>query len=278
MGGFYMESNFIQKMIAQSTIVLNANGYNSHNKGNKFLIDSDDFDILYTIDGSFVFTINDVVYTSEPNDIIIVPPNVKLHGEAITPCYHQFCHFSIFDCRRRKISMDFQDYRLPHSYSALYELVRQYYDKYHYNSNFGELFIMIIKLVLIEMILSSGGNEYLFIKTNNFDIPDNLQYLTEYINQHFKEQLNVAHLSRMVNSNCESLTKIFSRYLNTTPAKYVDKARMEYAMKRLTQTTITINELSNELHYCDQFAFSKAFKRYTGFSPSKYRELFMVAI
>ena len=39
------------------------------------------------------------------------------------------------------------------------------------------------------------------------------------------------------------------------------------------QTFVSIQLISDQVGYSDEFTFSKAFKRYCGFSPKSYRQI-----
>ena len=53
--------------------------------------------------------------------------------------------------------------------------------------------------------------------------------------------------------------------------KYAKKIRIDRAKVLLTTTDISILDLSVSLGFYDQSHFSKTFKKFTGVSPSKYR-------
>ena len=48
---------------------------------------------------------------------------------------------------------------------------------------------------------------------------------------------------------------------------------MEKAKNRLKNTPSSIQEISVSIGYIDEFTFSKAFKKYSGFSPKAYRQM-----
>lgn len=69
----------------------------------------------------------------------------------------------------------------------------------------------------------------------------------------------------------ESLRKKFKEEMNCTPRQYQQRFRMEKAVELLNQTNLSIEEISDELKYCNAFEFSKQFKKSQGISPSQYR-------
>ena len=55
------------------------------------------------------------------------------------------------------------------------------------------------------------------------------------------------------------------------PQKFLSQLRMEDAQQQLVNTDDPIQVISRRVGYKDEFTFSKAFKRYSGFSPKLYR-------
>ena len=105
----------------------------------------------------------------------------------------------------------------------------------------------------------------------------NSDKLLKVATDHFSEQYNNSKCS--VNSICNELDvsrsflyTLFKNYLNTSPRDFLIKLRMEKAKEYLDTTDYSIQQISNYVGYTDEFTFSKAFKRYTDFSPLNYRK------
>ncbi|MBW8008608.1 helix-turn-helix domain-containing protein [Lactobacillus helveticus] len=60
---------------------------------------------------------------------------------------------------------------------------------------------------------------------------------------------------------------ILRKYSTFIPSSYIHHNK-EY----LSNTDNTIQEISRIIGYNDEFTFSKAFKKYSGFSPKIYRQ------
>jgi AraC-like DNA-binding protein len=67
------------------------------------------------------------------------------------------------------------------------------------------------------------------------------------------------------------IIKIFRQGLHQTPYQYFINQRIRLAASMLLNTQMSINEISEILHFADQRYFSTAFKRVIGITPSKYR-------
>jgi AraC-like DNA-binding protein len=60
--------------------------------------------------------------------------------------------------------------------------------------------------------------------------------------------------------------------MGLSPQQFLINLRMEQTKEYLTDTEKNIQEITRMVGYNDEFVFSKAFKRYSGFSPKLYRQ------
>ena len=70
-----------------------------------------------------------------------------------------------------------------------------------------------------------------------------------------------------------ALRKIFKNEMGMSMGNYQIQCRIEEALSMLTHNE-SIKNISANLGYNDQFAFSTQFKKVTGFSPSQYKQHF----
>ena len=68
------------------------------------------------------------------------------------------------------------------------------------------------------------------------------------------------------------LSKRFTKETGISIGKFVDREVMIEAQRRLLLSDEPIQQISEELGFCDQFYFSKKFKQFSGISPIKYRK------
>ena len=65
---------------------------------------------------------------------------------------------------------------------------------------------------------------------------------------------------------------LFKQTYGIPPKQYLQDMRMKKAMSLLVNTDLKIAEVALSVGYDCQLAFSGAFRKYTGISPSEYRE------
>jgi AraC-like DNA-binding protein len=85
--------------------------------------------------------------------------------------------------------------------------------------------------------------------------------------------LNIEELAGDLNINYSLFRKTFKKYTGLSPMQYHTALRMKQAIYLLTNTDLSIKEISFNLGFCSVFYFSKLFKEKTGKTPSDYRRV-----
>jgi AraC-like DNA-binding protein len=81
----------------------------------------------------------------------------------------------------------------------------------------------------------------------------------------------LALLAREVGVSRSALAARFRTVMGDTPLAYLRTARLQRAMRLLTEPGRTLEQVATAVGYTDAFGFSKAFKRAVGMSPGEYR-------
>lgn len=93
-----------------------------------------------------------------------------------------------------------------------------------------------------------------------------------YIHRHYNEDLTVELLSKRAFLNMNYYSKLFTANVGLTPQQFVIRTRMEKAKELLRFSELTVGEISATVGFSDSLYFSRAFKKYTGVSPSEFRK------
>ena len=81
--------------------------------------------------------------------------------------------------------------------------------------------------------------------------------------------LDMTTFSKELGYSREHITRSFLAAYHVTPRQYFDLGRMNVALLRLMEGKRVI-EVSEEMRFSSPYAFSKAFKKHFGLSPTKY--------
>ncbi|GCE46028.1 AraC-like DNA-binding protein [Thermosporothrix hazakensis] len=98
-----------------------------------------------------------------------------------------------------------------------------------------------------------------------------LQQLWERVNADIAAPWTNERLAAKIGISSEQLRRLCQHYLGRSPMKHVTLLRMRRAITLLASEYYTIEEISERVGYENPFAFSTAFKRLMGISPSQYR-------
>lgn len=69
------------------------------------------------------------------------------------------------------------------------------------------------------------------------------------------------------------LIKLIKNITNQTPKKIIDESLLSISKYKLTNTDLTISLISEDLNFSDPAAFCKFFKKQTGLTPKKFRNI-----
>ncbi|MFW6068877.1 MAG: helix-turn-helix transcriptional regulator [Chloroflexota bacterium] len=105
------------------------------------------------------------------------------------------------------------------------------------------------------------------------DYSQQINDVKEYIRSHTDRPLNREALADVAGFSVPHFHRIFTAHVGENIADYVRRVRMERAGQKLRMGAVDITEVALAAGYATHSAFSKAFKRQFGFSPSEFREL-----
>lgn len=117
----------------------------------------------------------------------------------------------------------------------------------------------------------------LFIDNLSVNENENIEILMKYhrIFTYIKENLSAKLTTNKILQNLNipslSFSRNFKKDLGITLNKYIDLMIIQYAKDKILLTDMNIKEISYSLGFCDEFYFSRFFKKHTKISPSEYR-------
>ncbi|MFV0504481.1 MAG: helix-turn-helix domain-containing protein [Lachnospirales bacterium] len=96
--------------------------------------------------------------------------------------------------------------------------------------------------------------------------------LMNYINSEYRENISLTKAGEVLHMNPNYVSQLFKRGAGITFVQYITQLRMDEAIQLLLTTQKTVAEISDDVGVNDYFYFLKLFKKYTGKTPSQYRE------
>lgn len=96
----------------------------------------------------------------------------------------------------------------------------------------------------------------------------------DVLSHNYKEQRDVAFYADRLCITPKYLSQIVKDKIGKTASEVIEGYVIEESKALLISTTMTIQQISDELHFPSQSVFGKYFKRVTGLSPREYRTSF----
>ncbi|BFT69573.1 helix-turn-helix domain-containing protein [Paenibacillus sp. P36] len=102
--------------------------------------------------------------------------------------------------------------------------------------------------------------------------PDIVLQAVRYMDEHYFEPITAVTLAARFNSSSRTMQRMFNKRLGLGPIDYLMQIRIDKAKALLCSTKDGLKDIAEAVGYVDNYYFSRLFKRYTGVSPSMYRE------
>lgn len=117
-----------------------------------------------------------------------------------------------------------------------------------------------------------------FMKQGRSDEKANRRYSPQvadaigYIGAHLSAKLTVREISEAIFCSQSKLSTLFKSEVGQSVARYIDDLLMSEAQNHLLYTERSIAKISERLGFCDQFYFSRIFRKRFGVPPIHYRK------
>ena len=99
-----------------------------------------------------------------------------------------------------------------------------------------------------------------------------IENVIKVMHEDYNKQREINYYAKMCNLSLYQFIRNFKKATHLSPARYIEKIRINKAKELLAETNLTVNEISSLIGYGDAFYFSKVFKKNTSFSPTDFRK------
>lgn len=119
---------------------------------------------------------------------------------------------------------------------------------------------------ILAILLSNTEHEYVPSSKYNILLP-----AITYIQEHFCERnIRNEQLAEICGIGNSYFRAIFKQHFGQSPIEYINIKKIERSKELLRSGLVSISQTANEVGFCNPYYFSRAFKKYTGLSPSDF--------
>jgi transcriptional regulator GlxA family with amidase domain len=96
--------------------------------------------------------------------------------------------------------------------------------------------------------------------------------------RHLEDDLSIEQLARHNNMSVRNFTRVFLKETGVTPAKFVEKVRVEIARRYLEDSDLSIDQIAAKCGLGGSISMRRTFLRHMNVSPSDYRRSFRTSL
>lgn len=260
--------------------VLYAKKYSTSNNLNSRIHFHPFTEFYYILDGVGKFSIEDKLIDVKKDDFLIINSNV---GHSIYPSnkdenliYISFGVDSIFLKilnQEESLEEDKYFYKNIEDERLKEEFIRAFQDiqtEFNLGADYSKSMANAKATVYVINLLRRFKDE--FTITNDIKINKQIDYIKNYIDNNYSEDIKLESLSKMAYMNKFHLISEFKQSYRVTPIEYLILKRIEVTKNLLISTNHSMEEISSIVGFNSQSYFNQVFKKKVGITPSQFRK------
>ncbi|MEO2077393.1 MAG: AraC family transcriptional regulator [Bacillus sp. (in: firmicutes)] len=249
--------------------------HQGHKQDNKVLHKHATTEVLFIKDGKADFILNGQILTLNRGDLLLINSNIE--HETISSVAKSLKGFSLTFSNLHLEGLP-KGYMTPletlpllkaqDHHITINKYIEDINEEYN-NNDLGseEIISSLLKTLIIKILrimCSSNANQ-------NASISDKVK---KYIIENFNRDISLNELANIVFVNPYHLAHTFKDETGVSPIQYLITHRIEVAKTMLLSTNLPIREIASNVGYPNANYFNLLFKKFTGYSPGKFRKKF----
>lgn len=233
----------------------------------------DKTEVYILIEGRSSFVVGDKTYSLSPCDALVIPPFTLHHCILPEPSVHK--HFCLWlgganDAFNEVLqNRDFPVYLPAGENTENLKKVCGYFKREYDNTDKLGLITHIAELLYLFKKSANAVNVHAEERKNDI-IPAVLQKVLTDIKENFAEIYTVYELAERNYISPSTLTRLFKKYLQTTPKEYLEAQKLVMA-KIYLGGGCNVKEACEKAGFPNCSNFIRTFKRKYSMTPAKYR-------
>lgn len=221
--------------------------------------------VLLAAQGQFVYTLDSATVTISKGEVLFIrKETVRTGTNGPFPPHQKYsAHFLLDNPIAHEIDLIANKPMKPQRFEYFRQRFALLFRTWRTQTPFREITSEGILLELLGALLDDVRQQN--IPPHKWMIAKELE---KYILAHFKEDIKIDQLAQHVDRTPNYVSTIFKEVTGQSPIEYVHQLRVSTAQDLLTQTNMSIAEISDYLGFCDPTYFNRVFKKICGQPPS----------
>jgi AraC family transcriptional regulator len=136
----------------------------------------------------------------------------------------------------------------------------------------GAYFDRLLDLALGQLALRYSTLQCVTTRARHALAPRRLRQVLEYVETNLSHAIHLDDLARVANLSRYHFSRAFQNAVGESPLAFVSRRRLEVAKQILKQTDHALSIVARRCGFLSQSHFSASFRKYTGRTPTVYRE------
>ena len=139
----------------------------------------------------------------------------------------------------------------------------------YYHSSVKELILTTLFSALMSQIERVVDGQLNF-EMNNQAVETYKKFIV-MVEANFKENLSVEEYASSMAMSSKNLNRIIKKIVGLSPSEIIMRRKLLEAQRLLSYSTMSVQQISDELNYTDSSYFNRLYKRAFGVNPSTFR-------
>lgn len=125
--------------------------------------------------------------------------------------------------------------------------------------------------ILVSFLNLLGYSKKIEIDAKTEDV--RLIMAKEYIKDNIELNLKVGDVASYCYLGTKQLTRLFKKYLNITPSKYIEQKKIKHIENLISESDLSLKAISEKMNFSSEYHFNSFFKKHNGMPPGEYKKI-----
>lgn len=233
----------------------------------------DHYLLHYIISGKGVYQTKEQTFRLQKGDLFLALPDrvISYTADSRDPWTYEWVGFQGSDAGTILRRTDFSENQLVLRNISFGDEIKDCLD--WISAGFGSTYASMARMTAGLYLLFAILSEHMQPRPEGAEgkHADRVQKALKFISVKYSYGITIDEVAEYTGVSRSTLFREFREEMGVSPKEYLDRFRIERAARLLDTTDLKVSAVAASVGYENGLYFSKAFKKYTGKSPTQYR-------